>query len=108
MRSPAGPRPVETEAFKLVAALDTILMVPALAIGGVLLWRHNAWGYVVGAIAGVQSSLYLLVLAINSSIRVARGFAEWPGEIPMWGGLAMTMTAATIMLLVNAFSPVEV
>jgi hypothetical protein len=55
-----------------------------------------------------QGSLYLLVLASNSSIAVARGVAEWPGEIPLWGGLATMMTAATIMLLVNAFGRVEV
>ena len=48
-------------------------------------------GALRAAIAGVQGSLYLLVLAINSSMAVARGVAEWPGEIPMWGGLA-TMT----------------
>src|SRR4028118_1062056 len=40
------PTPVETQAFQLVAALDTTLMVPALALGGVLLWRQQAWGYV--------------------------------------------------------------
>ncbi len=38
------PTPVDTEAFKLVAALDTVLMVPALAIGGVLLWRRSRVG----------------------------------------------------------------
>ena len=88
--------------------IDTILMVPALAIGGVLLWRHNAWGYVVAAIAGVQGSLYLLVLAINSSMAVARGVAEWPGEIPMWGGLATMTSAATFLLLANVVGRVEV
>ncbi len=82
------PTPVEPEAFKLVAALDTVLMVPALAIGGILLWRRNAWGYIVSTIAGVQGSLYLLVLTINSSIAVTRGFTAGPGEMPMWGGLA--------------------
>lgn len=38
------PTPVEPEAFKLVAALDTSIMVPLLAVGGVLLWRRSAWG----------------------------------------------------------------
>ena len=35
----------------------------------------NAWGYIVSAIAGVQGSLYLLVLTVNSIIAVARGLA---------------------------------
>jgi hypothetical protein len=49
------PTPVEPEAFKLVAALDITIMVPALALGGVLLWRRNAWGYVVAAIAASKA-----------------------------------------------------
>ena len=55
------PTPIEPEAFKLVAALDITIMVPALAFGGVLLWRRNAWGYIVAAIAGIQGSLYTLL-----------------------------------------------
>ena len=101
------PTPIEPEAFKLVAALDTVLMVPILAIGGILLWRRNAWGYLVSAIAGVQGSLYLLVLTINSSIAVARGLTAGLGELPMWGGLAVTTTAATMLLLGNADGRVE-
>jgi hypothetical protein len=95
------PTPVEPEAFKLVAALDITLMVPALAFGGVLLWRRNAWGYVVAAIAGIQGSLYLLVLSINSVVFILRGLAEAPGELPQWGTLAVTTTAVTVLLLAN-------
>ena len=101
------PTPVEPEAFKLIAALDTVLMVPALAIGGILLWHRNAWGYIVSAIAGVQGSLYLLVLTINSGIAVARGLTEGPGEMPMWGGLATMTAAATLLLLGNADGRME-
>jgi hypothetical protein len=101
------PTPIEPEAFKLVAALDIVLMVPILAIGGVLLWRRNAWGYIVSAIAGVQGSLYLLVLTINSIIAVARGLAAGPGEMPIWGGLAAMTTAATLLLLENADGRME-
>ena len=83
------PTPIEPEAFKLVAALDTVLMVPALAGGGVLLWRRNVWGYIVAAIAGVQSSLYLLVLSINSIVvRRARprGLARRNSDLDQPGG----------------------
>ena len=95
------PTPVETEAFRLVAALDTTLMVPALAVGGILLWRRNAWGYIVATIAGIQGSLYLLVLSINSAVAILRGLAEAPGELPLWGTLAVTTTAVTFLLLAN-------
>jgi hypothetical protein len=89
------PTPVETDAFTLVAALDIVLMVPALAIGGVLLWRRQPWGYVVSAIAGVQASLYLLVLTLNS---LRAGSIEFP----LWGALAVLTSSATSCLFVNA------
>jgi hypothetical protein len=56
------PTPVEPEAFKVVAALDLSLMVPALITGAVWLWRRAAWGYVVASVASIQGALYLLVL----------------------------------------------
>ena len=77
-------------------------MVPALALGGILLCRRNAREYVVAAIAGVQGSLYLLVLSINSAVEVLRGLTEGPGELPLWGTLAATTTAVTLVLLANA------
>jgi hypothetical protein len=95
------PTPVEPEAFKLVAALDLTIMVPVLASGGILLWRRRAWGYVVAAIAGIQGSLYLLVLSINSVVAILRGLAAAPGELPLWGTLAVTTTAVTSLLLAN-------
>ena len=102
------PTPVAPEAFKLVAALDTVLMVPALAGGGVLLWRRNAWGYVIAPIAGVQGSLYLLVLSINSIVFVARDLADWPGEVPIWTSLAAATSAATARLFAHAERRLEV
>jgi hypothetical protein len=93
------PTPVEPEAFKLVAALDTSIMVPLMAFGGVLLWRRNAWGGMVAAIAGIQGSLYLIVLSVNASVAVSRGLVEAPGELPVWGALAVTNVVATAALL---------
>jgi len=101
------PTPIEPEVFKLVAALDITIMVPGLALGGVLLWRRRAWGYIVAAIAGIQGSLYLLVLSINSVILIIRGQAEAPGELPLWGTLAVTTTAVTFLLLANVRGRLE-
>lgn len=93
------PTPVETEAFHLVAALDLALMVPALVTGGVLLWRRASWGYVIAALAGVQASLYLLVLSVNSAIPVSRGTVPAPGELPIWGTLLVLTSSVTAWLL---------
>ena len=96
------PTPVEPEVFKLVAALDLSIMAPLLASGGVLLWRRSAWGYIIATIAGVQGSLYLLVLSVSSIVAIRRGLAQAPGELPIWGTLALSMATATLVLLRNA------
>lgn len=93
------PTPVEREAFKLVAALDTSIMVPLMAIGGVLLWRRNPWGGIVAGIAGIQSSLYLIVLSVNSIVAICRGFVKAPGELPVWGVLTVATVISTFTLL---------
>jgi hypothetical protein len=95
------PTPVDPAAFRLVAALDLSMMVPALVSGGVLLWRRRPWGVVLAAIAGVQGSLYLGVLSINSLISIARGLARWPGEFVIWGPLAAVTVTVTMLLLVS-------
>ncbi len=75
------------------------MMVPALSVGGVLLWRRAEWGYVVGAMASIQGALYLLVLLVNSIVAVRRGLVDAPGEIPMWAILTLSTTAAAVVLL---------
>ena len=79
------PTPVGPEAFKLVAALNLSLMVPALAAGGALIWRRMPWGLVISAIASVQGALCLLVLSVNSVVAIHRGLTNGPGELPRSG-----------------------
>lgn len=94
------PTPVETEAFKLVAALDLTMMVPALGLGGWLLFRRRAWGYVISSTGGVQATLYLLVLSVNSVVAMQRGLAGG-AELPIWGGLLLMTAVATVVLFAN-------
>jgi hypothetical protein len=68
------PTPVDAEAFKIVAAMDLAIMAPALICGGVWLWKRSPWGYVVAPMAGVQASLYVLVLSLTSLIAIERGW----------------------------------
>ena len=95
------PTPVEPEAFKIVAALDLLLIVPALTSGGVLLWNRRPWGYVPASVTGIRAALYLTVLSINSFVAIRRGEAVPPGKLPIWAPLAMATSAATLLLLVN-------
>ena len=98
------PTPVEPEAFKVVAAIDISIIVTLLVFGGLLLWRRNAWGYVIAAIASILSTLYLIVLSVNSFLAIQRGTADAPGEIPVWGTLALLTAIATLLLLSNVRS----
>jgi hypothetical protein len=93
------PTPVEPEAFKIVAALDLTMMMPALATGGVLLWRRRAWGFAIAGISSIQGALYLLVLSVNSAVAIKNGLAPFPGELPLWALLLMITAAAAIGLL---------
>ena len=95
------PTPVEPEAFKVVAALDLAVMVPALTAGGTLLWRRRPWGYAIAAIASIQGALYLLVLSVNSVVAVRRGLVAAPGELPVWGMLLLPMAAVAVALLAS-------
>lgn len=95
------PTPATPEAFKVVAALDLALMVPALTAGGTLLWRRRPWGFVLAAIASIQGAAYLLVLTVNSGLAIQRGLAQAPGELPIWGTLFVFMATAALLLLGN-------
>lgn len=95
------PTPVEPDAFQLVAALDLSIMIPLLVFGGALTWCRAAWAPVVSAIAGVQSSLYLLVLSVNAIVAISWGLVRWPGELPWWGTLFVCTSGATILLITS-------
>jgi len=99
MSSAAGRPPGGVDVFRLVAALDLSIMVPALATGGVLLWRRSPWGVPVAAMAGLQGGLYLLVLGFNGVVAIREGFVDPPGEVPIWGGLAAGTLVASALLL---------
>ncbi len=95
------PTPVVPDAFRLVAALDLSLMVPALTVGGVLLWQRTPWGYPIAVIASIQSALYLCVLSTNSLVAIHRGLVDTPGELPLWGALTLLTTIVALSLLAN-------
>jgi hypothetical protein len=46
-----------------VFAIDLSLMVPAMALAGVLLWKRTPWGFVMGAAMSIFGAVYQLNLA---------------------------------------------
>lgn len=97
-----GTLPVAPEVFRLVAALDLSFMVPALALGGRLLWRRSDWGFAVASVALVQAALYLLVLSVNAALAIAAGLVPWPGELLVWAPLCVATTIAALVLVACA------
>lgn len=95
------PLPVDPGVFQVVAALDLTLMAPLLAAGGLLLWRKHPWGFVIAPMAGIQAAMYLLVLTVNSAIAIRRDLAAAPGELPVWGPLAVVLTVMVLVLLAH-------
>jgi hypothetical protein len=93
------PTPFDAEAFKIVAALDLALMVPALISGGVLLWKRRPWGYIIASLASIQGARFLLVLTVTSFVAIQRGLANAPGQLPIWRSLALLTTTVAIILL---------
>lgn len=64
-----------------------------------MLWHRRPYGFVIAPAAAVQGTLYLLVLALNSVIAIERGLVAPPGELAIWGPLAvLTMGAGHLLL----------
>jgi len=57
----------------LVFALDLSLMVPSMAVGGVLLWRRVPWGYVLATALCVFGAAYQANLAAAGVFQVNAG-----------------------------------
>ena len=95
-----GTLPVGQSAFRLVAALDLTIIVNAMVVAGIGLLRKRKTGFVVGTIIGIQGSLYLFILTVNSFISAFRANV-FPGEIPIWGTLFFIETTGILSLLVQ-------
>ena len=85
----------------VVFALDLSLLVPALVVSGVLLWRRTTIGYVAAGIVSVMGSLVLLNLLLAAAFQAnadVAGVKAFPLE-----GVAMTvgMVASALLLLVR-------
>lgn len=64
-----------------------------------MFWRGRPGGHLVAAVAAVQGALYLLVLSVNSAVAIGLGLASAPGELPIWGPLAIFTAIAAVHLV---------
>jgi hypothetical protein len=84
----------------VVYATDLVLLVPALIVGALLLWRRRAWGFLVSTIMMIKASSYAVVLLVMSAITFATTGAGDP-YTPLWIGLAAGCLASLGLLLGN-------
>jgi len=93
-----GKLPVEAAAFRLVAVLDLVIIVNMMLISGIALLRKKMIAFIIGPIIGIQGSLYLLILAVNSLL-ISVNQHTVSGELPVWGTLFAVTLAGTVSLL---------
>lgn len=85
----------------IVYALDLSLLVPVLLLGGILIWRREAWGFILAAISLIKGATYTLVLTVNSLLTASHA------ETPIWFSTTALSLVAIGFLLGNMKSADE-
>lgn len=83
----------------IVFALDLTLIVPAMLIGAVLLWRGHPAGVVLGVAMNVLGALYMAALAVAGAVQAHAGIGGASWAAPPYVELAITSLAACWLLL---------
>jgi hypothetical protein len=83
----------------VVFALDLSLLVPALVVSGVLLWRRTPIGYVAAGIVSVMGSLVLLNLLLAGAFQANADVAGVRTFPPEGIAMAVGMIASMVLLL---------
>ena len=92
---------IPTDGIHLVFAIDTSLLVPALVLAGVLLWRRTCVGFVFGPTMLVMGAIYqvnLLVAGLFQANADVAGVKAFPPEGIL---LATGFTAATAAMFLR-------
>lgn len=87
------------EAVHLVYAIDLSLLAPSFLLGGILLLRRVAWGFVLGVVVNAFGAAYLLVLEFVGGFQANAGIerATWL-SVPAIAGALLTASAAALLL----------
>lgn len=88
-------------AVHLVYTLDLGLLVPSLALAGVLLWWRSAWGFVLGTVLSVYGAAYQLNFMAATVFQANVQVAGVSAFDPLALLLAVAFLLATALLLGN-------
>jgi hypothetical protein len=94
------------EGMHTVFAIDLSLMVPAMVLAGVLLWRRNPWGFVAGTAMSVFGALYQLNLAAAGWFQANAG-VEGVKQIDPLGALFIAVFLLAAVVMIRELRPVE-
>ena len=83
----------------IVFALDLALLMPAMAVGAILLWRRRPWGYALSAILMIKGTAYTLALLAMSVFSANAHIAGAWDFAPVWAIFCLTSLLATGALL---------
>ena len=94
------------EGMQTVFAIDLSLMVPGMALAGVLLWRRRPWGFVMGAAMSVFGAVYQLNLAAAGWFQANAG-VEGVKRIDPVGAVFIVVFLLAAAVMIWALRPVE-
>ncbi len=85
----------------LIAALDLSIMVPLGLLGSLMLWKRNAWGYVLAAIWNVKGITYMMAMMATTLSAFQAGALEDLSQLSLWGIIGLGCLTASLFLFVN-------
>jgi hypothetical protein len=94
------------EGMQTVFAIDLSLMVPGMALAGVLLWRRRPWGFVMGAAMSVFGAIYQLNLAAAGWFQVNAG-VEGVKRIDPVGAVFIVVFLLAAAVMIRTLRPAE-
>jgi hypothetical protein len=94
------------EGMHTVFAIDLSLMVPGMALAGVLLWRGKPWGYVMGAAMSLFGAVYQLNLAAAGWFQANAG-VEGAKRIDPVGAAFVVVFLLAVAIMIRGHHPVE-
>jgi hypothetical protein len=94
------------EGMHTVFAIDLSLMVPAMTLAGVLLWRRRLWGFVIGAAMSIFGAVYQLNLAAAGWFQANAG-VEGVKRIDPIGTVFIVAFLLAAAVMIRELRPVE-
>ena len=84
----------------VVFATDLTILIPMMAIGGLLLWRKKPWGYVIASISMVKATAYGISLIVMS-VFTYQTLGIVDSMLGLWIALTLGCLASAGALLLN-------